>query len=192
MQVVYKVRLCLREKQPNQLVSSSIDVVERTTLLNFSLTSHNRPADQWTDYMKPIEISRAINAPIESVFQTVSDVRNFREAVPHITKIEFVTDQQVGQGTRFRETRSMNGREHTIELEVAEYLENDRVRMISDAGGTVWDTLFRVKDEHGSVKLEMTMDIKPHKLLAKIMMPMIKGMVAKRCCVGHGCCQDIL
>ncbi|MEM8486574.1 MAG: SRPBCC family protein [Bacteroidota bacterium] len=129
--------------------------------------------------MKPVHIIRRIDAPLDEVFQTVSDVRNFSEAVPHIAKVEFLTEQKVGKGTRFLETRSMNGREQTIELEVADFIENDRVRMISDVGGTVWDTMFTVSSDAGKVMLEMKMDIKPHKLLAKLMTPLIRGMVVK-------------
>ena len=129
--------------------------------------------------MKPIQITRTIAAPLERVFQTVSDVRNFRSAVPHITNIEFLSEQQVGAGTRFRETRVTKGREQTVELEIAEYVENDRVRMISDAGGTVWDTLFTVSGDSTSVTLAMQMDIKPHTLFARILTPLIRGMVAK-------------
>jgi len=129
--------------------------------------------------MKPIHISRTITAPLELVFQTVSDVRNFREAVPHITHVEFLSDQQVGTGTRFRETRVTNGREQTVEPEVAEYVDDDRVRMISDAGGTVWDTLFTVSTCSDGAVLEMQMDIKPHTLFARIMTPLIRGMVVK-------------
>ena len=129
--------------------------------------------------MKPVYISRTIAAPLELVFQTVSDIRNFRDAVPHITHVEFLSDQHVGAGTRFRETRSMNGREHTVELEVAEYVVNERVRMISDAGGTIWDTMFTVSKGSDYVTLEMQMDIKPHKLVARIMTRLIRGMVVK-------------
>jgi len=129
--------------------------------------------------MKPILISRTIAAPLRLVFQTVSDVSNFSDAVPHITHVEFLTDQQVGVGTRFRETRSMKGREHTVELEVAEYMDNDRVRMISDAGGTIWDTMFTVANGVDNTTLEMRMDIRPHKLLARLMTPLIRNMVVK-------------
>ncbi len=129
--------------------------------------------------MKPVHITRTIDAPLDTVFQTIADARKFSDAVPHITHVAFITDQQAGGGTRFRETRSMNGREQTIELEVAEYIENDRVRMISDVGGTVWDTMFTVASDAGHVTLDMKMDIKPHKLLAKIMTPLIRGMVVK-------------
>ena len=129
--------------------------------------------------MNPIHFSRTIAAPLDLVFQTVSDVRNFRDAVPHITHVEFLSDQQVGAGTRFRETRLMNGREQTVELKVAEYIDNDRVRMISDAGGTIWDTMFSVSKGSDNITLEMKMDIKPHTLIARIMTPLIRGMVVK-------------
>lgn len=129
--------------------------------------------------MKPIQISKTIEAPVEVVFQTVSDVRNFRKAVPHITNIEFLTDQQVGVGTRFRETRLMNGSEQSVELEVAEFAENDRVRMISDAGGTIWDTLFTVTQDGEHSTLQMEMDIKPHTWFARLTTPFIRGMVVK-------------
>ncbi|MEL7497489.1 MAG: SRPBCC family protein [Planctomycetota bacterium] len=129
--------------------------------------------------MKSIHITRTIDAPLELVFQTVSDVRNFSKAVPHIQKIEFITEQQSGAGTRFRETRLMNGRESTVELEVTELIENDRVRMISDAGGTIWDTVFTVSQVADKVTLDMNMDVRPHTLMARIMTPWIRGMVVK-------------
>ncbi|QDV47776.1 Polyketide cyclase / dehydrase and lipid transport [Stieleria neptunia] len=129
--------------------------------------------------MKPIIASRTIDAPLSLVFQTVSDVRNFRKAVPHITNVEFLSEQQHGVGTRFRETRMMKGREQSVELEVAEFADNERVRMVSDAGGTVWDTLFTVSLVGDAVELKMQMDIRPHAFLARLMIPLIRGMVVK-------------
>lgn len=129
--------------------------------------------------MKPIIISRTIDAPLERVFKTISDVRNFRNAVPHIINVEFISEQQVGAGTRFLETRVMNGREQTVELEVAEYVDNQRVRMISDEGGTIWDTLFTVSQGSTNVTLDMQMDIKPHTLFARLMTRLIRKMVVK-------------
>ncbi|MDX1619304.1 MAG: SRPBCC family protein [Balneolaceae bacterium] len=52
---------------------------------------------------------RTINAPVDRVFSTVSDVRIFAEAIPDIVDIEFLTDSGPGEGTRFRETREING-----------------------------------------------------------------------------------
>ena len=53
---------------------------------------------------------RMIDAPVEEVFNTVAHIEAFRNALPHIIDVEFLTDQQTGAGTRFRETRLMNGK----------------------------------------------------------------------------------
>jgi len=129
--------------------------------------------------MKTVETTRTISAPLATVFETISDVRNFRKAVPHIINIEFLTEKQHGTGTRFHETRVMNGKEHTVELEVAEFVENESVRMVSVAGGTKWDTTFTVKETQGSVEMKMVMLVEPQNMMAKMMIPMILGMVRK-------------
>lgn len=129
--------------------------------------------------MKPIVISRSIVVSLDLVFETVSDIRSFREAVPHIKGIEFLSDQQVGVGKRFLETREMRGREQTVELEVAQCGETTRVRMISDTGGTVCGALFTVVEDIDQVTLQVQMDIKPYTASAKLTVPLIKGVVAK-------------
>ena len=132
--------------------------------------------------MKSIRTTRTIAAPLELVFQTVADVRNFKHAITHITEIEFLSDQQVGTGTKFRETRVHNGREQTVELEVQEFVDNEKVRIVSDAGGTIWDTVFAVEAAASSASetiLTMEMAIKPHTLMARITTPLIRGFVAK-------------
>lgn len=127
--------------------------------------------------MKSVIITRTISAPLELVFNTVADVRNFRQAIQHITNIEFLSKQQHGVGTRFRETRLMNGREATVDLEVAEFVVNERVRMLSDAGGTEWDSMFTVEKAGGVTILNLQMDVRPHKFLAKLIMPLFMGKV---------------
>jgi carbon monoxide dehydrogenase subunit G len=113
------------------------------------------------------------------VFKTVADINQFSQAIPHIVKVEFLSDVKYGVGARFRETRIMNGKETVTELEVKEFVENDRVRLVADSHGTVWDTLFAVKREGGHTVLTMTMDAKTSKLLLKIINFMISGMVKR-------------
>ena len=129
--------------------------------------------------MSPIIVGRQIEAPIGDVFNTVADISRFSEAIPHIVNVEFLGDQQTGVGTRFRETRLMHGKEVATELEVTEYVENNRVRIVADSHGTVWDTVFTVTEENGGTLLTMTMEARPYKLSAKLMNPMIGGMIAK-------------
>ena len=125
--------------------------------------------------------SRTIDAPVEAVFEAVADISNFTEAVPQIVRVEFLTERRVGVGTRFRETRLMRRREVATELEVTEYVRNERVRLVSDAGGAVWDSLFTVTPEGGgrSTRLDLVMEARPYRFMSRLFVPLMKSVVAK-------------
>lgn len=129
--------------------------------------------------MSRIDLSRSIDAPIDRVFRTVADVTQLSKALPHIVNIEFLTETTAGVGTRFRETRLMNGRKAATVLEVAELVENDRVRFVADNYGSIWDSLFTVCPEGNGTLLTMTMEAKSYKLLSRIMNALTKGMITK-------------
>lgn len=131
--------------------------------------------------MTHTKLSRTIRAPATAVFEMVANATNYTEAVPEIVKVGFLTDQRSGVGTRFRETRVMGRREATTELEVTEYVANERIRMVSDAGGTVWDTLFTVTpvEDGDATRLELVMEAKPYRLRSRILVPLMKRAVAK-------------
>ena len=73
----------------------------------------------------------------------------------------------------------MGKREASTLLEVAEYEPDKKVRMVSDAGGTIWDSTFELTPEGDATRLDFVMESRPYKLLAKLFVPMIKGMVTK-------------
>jgi len=129
--------------------------------------------------MTRITATRTIDAPLDLVFQTVADIRQLSKALPHVVNFQFLSDVQSGVGTRFRETRLMNGKEATTELEVTQFVENDRIRLVADSHGTVWDTVFAVKPASGRTVLTLTMDAKAYKLLAAIINLLIRDMVKK-------------
>ena len=128
-------------------------------------------------------IARTIDAPLETVFESVADIRNYSEVIPDIQSYEFLSEQQVGVGTRFRETRLMGKREASTVLEVTEYELNQHVRMVTDSHGAIWDSVFRVHPEGQQTRLELEMESRPHKLSARILNvlfhPIIKRAVAK-------------
>ena len=129
--------------------------------------------------MTQIKVTTDIAAPLPLVFQTIADIREFSKVVPHIVNVEFLTEQQLGKGTRFVETRLMNGKEASTELEVTEYVDNDKIRLVADSHGTVWDTTFTVTEQNGQTTLVMIMDAKAYKLLPKLINPLIKSAVTK-------------
>jgi carbon monoxide dehydrogenase subunit G len=136
--------------------------------------------------MSTTTVVREISAPVSLVFETVARIDNFSQAVSHITDVVFLTEQKYGVGTRFRETRTLKGKSQSTELEVTELVEGEHIRLVSDQGGTIWDTVFTVEPiaetaKPGEVltRLTLVMDAKAYRLAAKLFNPLIKGMIAK-------------
>ena len=130
--------------------------------------------------MSRTEVQRTIAAPADLVFAAVADVEHFARAVEDIERVEFVSETRAGLGTRFRETRVMRGREATVELEITEFAPPERVRFLSEAGGVQWDTVFEVTAAgDGSTRLSMVMEATPLTFMARLFMPLMKGMVRK-------------
>ena len=46
--------------------------------------------------MSTITVSRTINAPLDFVFDTVSDIKNFSKAIDEIVDVEFLSEQESG------------------------------------------------------------------------------------------------
>ncbi|MEL7029658.1 MAG: SRPBCC family protein [Pseudomonadota bacterium] len=129
--------------------------------------------------MPEARTERLINASVGTVFRTIADIETYRQAIPGIVDVEFLSDVRVGVGARFRETREMKGRRAKVVLEITEYVENERVRFVSDAGGTVWDSIFTTEPAGAATHLAMHMDARPHQFLARLITPMIMGGVRK-------------
>ncbi len=130
--------------------------------------------------MTRTEASRTVAATPAIVFQVLSDAANFAKAVPAIRKVEFLSEVRNGVGTRFRETRVMRGREAVAVMEVTEHSEGERICFRSDAGGAVWDSTFAVAPiDDDRTRLHLIMEARPYRLLAKLFVPVLRGMVAK-------------
>ncbi len=129
--------------------------------------------------MSQIVITRTIDAPPDRVFSTVADIRNYANAIPAIVDVEILTEQETGVGTRFREARRMKNREVSTELEITEYVENERVRLIADSHGAVWDSVFTVRAKDGGTELVLTMESRAGGLIPRALNWLMSGMFRK-------------
>ena len=129
---------------------------------------------------KSIQELVRINAPIDRVFDVVAHIENYQDAIPHLIKIEFLSEIQQGIGTQFRETRLMGNRMASSVLEVTEYVKNEKARFVSDSAGTIWDSVFKFKScSENETELSLDMQARPYKISAKILTPLIMGVVGK-------------
>lgn len=127
----------------------------------------------------PTSITVEIDAPIETVFDTVAHIHNYAKAMPHIVHTEVLGDVESGVGMRFRQTRRMGKREATTELEVTEYVPNEHVRMVADSGGAIWDSIFTLRPRDGGTTLTLHMDARAYKLLPKLIIPLFGPLMRK-------------
>ena len=129
--------------------------------------------------MRQVTAERTIGAPREAVFDVTAHIENYAEVVPTITAARYLGQQRTGVGTRFRETRANGRRSASTVLEVTEYRPPDHVRFVSDAGGTIWDTEYRYTSTDAGTELQLVMDIKPYRLLARLTTPFVQRSVAR-------------
>lgn len=125
--------------------------------------------------MTRVAVRSRIGAPPDAVFRVISDVERLAKTSPDVLDITFLTEQRRGLGTRFRETRRMRGREMVFEFEIAEFRENERSRMVTEVHGTVWDSLYTVREEAGGTELGICMEARPTSLPQRLMIPLMKG-----------------
>lgn len=114
-------------------------------------------------------VTKTIKAPPEVIFRALSDVALLPRVIPEVVKTELLSATKTGVGTRFRETRMTNGREMETVLEVTEFVQDERIRMVADSHGTVWDSVFTLKTDGWRTELQLVMEAKGYRLMAKIM-----------------------
>ena len=129
--------------------------------------------------MASVVVVRRINAPADVVFHIVADPNRFAKAIAGVTKLEFLSKTTTGVGTRFRQTRVMKGKSSTMDFDVTEYVKNQRVRIVNETDGNVWDSVFTVAPDGNATTLTMRMDTKSEKLFPRIMMPLICILIRK-------------
>lgn len=124
-----------------------------------------------------IKTTRRVHADQQDVFDVIGDCRNYAKAVPDITEVSILSEVQQGLGLQFRETRTMKGRSATSDMEVTEFVAPERIRFISDTGGTIWDSVFSLKADGDATIVTLAMEATPRTLMAKIMTPLAMKMV---------------
>ena len=86
--------------------------------------------------MASMTVIRSIHAPVDIVFQTIADPRQFARAISGVVKVEILSNPASGVGIKFRQSRVINGKETTMEFEVTEYVKNEHVRIVNETHGT--------------------------------------------------------
>ncbi len=117
-----------------------------------------------------------IDATPEQVFDTCSDLPNASEMIRGIKSIEILSEGPIGEGTRWRETRVMLGREATEEMWFSEFVRPERYVVEADSHGTKYLTDFTFVPEQKGTRVHLRFQAHPRTMFAKMMSPLAKMM----------------
>ena len=71
--------------------------------------------------MHLLTVTETVAAPAARVFERATDIRSWQDTIDAIDRIEMLAEGPAGVGTRFRETRTMMGKEAREEMEVTAF-----------------------------------------------------------------------
>ncbi|NRA57795.1 MAG: SRPBCC family protein [Phycisphaerales bacterium] len=134
-----------------------------------------------------MQLSTHIDAPAEAVFAAASDFPNATAMVEGINAVEMLSPANdgspIGVGTRFRETRTMMGKQATEEMEVSTFDPPHSYTLSALSCGVQFDSKVEVIPDGQGCRLGYDILGVPTTLFARvvgaIMTPLMKGSMRK-------------
>ena len=124
-----------------------------------------------------------IQAPKEEVFKVFADIEKVGDRVEGIEKLELLSEVTWGIGLRWRETRTMFGKEATEEMEITGFDEPSRYVVEAESHGTHYTSVYQfTEDGDGGTQVSWSFEGKPISFVAKLFTPLayaFKGSIRK-------------
>ncbi|MGH2582963.1 MAG: SRPBCC family protein [Anaerolineales bacterium] len=128
--------------------------------------------------MNGFELSEFINKPPKEVFDILANPENGAKLVDNIKESKKITPGPLGVGTRFLETRVVNGKEGQVEIEVTAYEPTKHVAIKSEASGIKVEYHYHLQPENTGTRVRWVCELEAGGL-RKMMLPMIAGIMKK-------------
>ncbi len=132
-------------------------------------------------------LSTLIDAPQEAVFAAVSDFPNAASMIEGINSVEMLSAANdgtpIGVGTRFKESRTMMGKEAVEEMEVTEYDPPRAYTLSAVSCGVKFDSRVTCLEENpgegrgGGCRVSYDIKTEPQTLMAKVVSPIMGAMM---------------
>ncbi len=120
-----------------------------------------------------INVDCEIAAPKEKVFEVFSDLEGLAKNVTAITKMETLTEGEIGVGTRFKETRVMFGSESSEEMEIVEFVPNERIKEEARSGGAHYISEWSFSERKGVTTVSVEFSATAISLWGNLMSPLL-------------------
>ena len=117
-----------------------------------------------------VEVQVTINAPRDRVWKIISDIDKSADVIAGINKIEVLENPDAGLvGLKWRETRTMFGKEATEVMWITEEEEKAYYQTRAESHGSIYVTRLQITDEGEGCALTMRFEGTPQTIGSKLM-----------------------
>ena len=130
--------------------------------------------------MPNFDLSVIINRPLDDVWAVISDPTQMPKWRKVLKKVEMLTDEPYGLGSRGRDTERMMGRDQVTTWEVTEYEEKKRISLRAIEGPFPFEGSMTVAEAEGGTSFSFNAKFGfkgIFVLLGPFMRPWIKGQI---------------
>jgi hypothetical protein len=130
--------------------------------------------------VKELSVSREISAPASTVWALATDLDRWVEVVSGIDGVERLDGGAgFGPGTRWRETRTLFGKQATEDIEITDVDSGRRYDTLAESHGARYHSAVQVDAiDDARSRLTMSFDAEPQSLLAKVLGVVMGPMMA--------------
>lgn len=118
--------------------------------------------------MPSLTVEKKIAAPPERVFAISTDLPNLARTVSGIEAVEILTPGPIGEGTRWRETRTLYGKQATEEMWVTAFDAPRSLVVEAESHGAHYRSEFRFEPEGASTRVELVFSARPVSFLGRL------------------------
>jgi hypothetical protein len=128
--------------------------------------------------MTGFNMSEWVARPPRDVFDFITASENASKIVQSVTSLVKLTDGPVRVGTRYRETRLMNGKEQQAELEIVEFEPTQKYAMQNVTEGIETVYQYNLQPERDGTRIDLVCELKA-KGIKKLMLPLVATILKK-------------
>jgi len=127
-----------------------------------------------------VSASIEIDSSKEKIWQIVTDYAHWQEFISAIQKVEILDNPTDGfNGLKWKETRTMFGKEAEETMWVTESEENSFYKTRAESHGSIYLSLVKIEDKGDSCILTQGFEGIPQSFIGKLMMGVMGGMMKK-------------
>jgi hypothetical protein len=127
--------------------------------------------------MRQVTVRQSCAAPVETVWEVATDLAHASSAIDGITSTQVLTEGQFGVGTRWRETRTMFGREATEEMEITAVDPGRSYTALAESSGMRYTTTWELVPAGDGTEIVMRFSGEPTSLISRVLSP-LTGLMA--------------